>query len=72
MNTINQDKLADVVRIFNNDTDPKATDDLIEIEICGDWNGGEERQAWIDRASPQEIADWLARLYNDDPQWDHR
>ena len=64
MFTIDNGKLQKVVRIFNRDTDPKATDDLVKSEICADWNEGEEHQKWIDSASPAEIADWLASFYN--------
>lgn len=62
--TIEDDKLEKVVRIFNQETDPKATDELIKTEICADWNEGEEHQDWINTATPQEIADWLASFYN--------
>ena len=65
MYTINKEKLAEIVAIFNRETDPKATDDLVETEICADWNEGAEHQAWVDNASPQEIADWLATFYQD-------
>jgi hypothetical protein len=61
--TINREKLEAVTRIFNNETDPKATEELIETEICADWHEGEEHQEWINAASPQEIADWLASFY---------
>jgi len=61
--TISAEKLAKVVKIFNQETDPAATDDLIESEICADWNEGDEHQAWIDSATPQQIADWLAFFY---------
>lgn len=60
---INSEKLSAVVRIFNNETDPKATEELIRNEICADWNEGDEHQLWIDTAEPQEIADWLASFY---------
>ena len=60
---IDAEKLAKVVAIFNRETDPSATDDLIETEICADWNEGSEHQEWIDNASPQVIADWLATFY---------
>ena len=59
---IDSDKLEKVVEIFNRETDPAATDDLIEAEICADWNEGDNHQNWIDSADPQEIADWLASL----------
>ena len=65
MFTIDSEKLAEVVRIFNNETDPQATDELVEAEICADWNEGEDHQEWIDSASAQEIADWLATFYTD-------
>lgn len=61
--TIDGDKLAQVVNIVNRDTDPAATDGVIETEICADWNEGNEHQKWIDSASAQEIADWLASFY---------
>lgn len=61
---INQEKLEKVVKIFNQETDPAATDELIKAEICADWNEGKDHQRWIDNASPQEIADWLASFYN--------
>ena len=64
MFTIDNEKLADVVRIFNNETDPSATEELIESEICADWNEGDAHQTWIDNATAQEIADWLASFYD--------
>lgn len=63
--TIDAEKLAEVVEIFNRETDPAATDELIEAEICADWNEGEAHQAWIDSASAQEIADWLSSFYEE-------
>ena len=60
---IDDDKLAKVVEIFNRETDPAATDELIELEICADWNEGDEHQEWIDTSSAQDIADWLASFY---------
>ena len=63
--TISAEKLSKVVEIFNRETDPAATDDIIETEICSDWNEGSEHQNWIDTATPQEIADWLASFYQD-------
>ena len=64
MYTINQEKLEAVVKIFNNETDPAATEELIKAEILADWNEGDEHQEWLDNATPQEIADWLATFYN--------
>ena len=60
---IDADKLARVTEIVNRDTDPKATEALIESEICADWAEGDEHQAWIDKATPAEIADWIASFY---------
>lgn len=64
MFTISQDKLERVVEVFNNETDPKATEELIKSEILADWNEGDEHQQWLNEATPQEIADWLASFYN--------
>ena len=61
--TIDSDKLAAVTRIVNQDTDPRATEDLIETQICADWNEGAEHQSWIDNAKSAEIADWIASFY---------
>ena len=60
---ISQEKLEAVTRLFNEQTDPQATEDLVETEITADWNEGDEHQQWIDNADPQEIADWLASFY---------
>lgn len=60
---ISKEKLEQVTRIFNSETDPKATSELVEKEICADWNEGEEHQEWINDTEPQEIADWLASFY---------
>jgi hypothetical protein len=62
---IDGDKLAKVTEIFNRDTDPAATEDLVEAEICADWNEGDEHQGWVDNADPSEIADWLATFYKE-------
>ena len=64
MYTIDSEKLDEVIRLFNSQVDPKATDDIIEAEITADWHEGAEHQAWIDSASPQEIVDWLASFYD--------
>lgn len=61
--SIDREKLAEVVRLFNDQVDPKATDDLVEREITADWNEGDEHQEWIDNAPVQEIVDWLASFY---------
>ncbi len=64
MYRIDSEKLAEVTRIMNRETDPKVTEDIVEAEICGtDWSEGAEHQAWIDSAPAQEIADWLASFY---------
>lgn len=61
--TIDDDKLTQVTRIINRDTDPTATEELLKAEICADWNEGEEHQEWLDTAPAEEIADWLASFY---------
>jgi len=63
--SIDADKLAAVTEIVNADTDPAATEALIENEVCGAWNAGDEHQEWIDDADPQDIADWLATFYQE-------
>jgi hypothetical protein len=63
---ITDEKLARVTEIVNRDTDPAATEDLIQTQICYDWNEGAEHQEWIDSATPEEIADWIASFYGDD------
>lgn len=40
MFTIKQEKLEKITRIFNQETDPKATEELVKSEICADWNEG--------------------------------
>lgn len=64
MFTIDNDKLVKVTQIFNSETDETATKEVIEKEICANWNEGEEHQKWIDTAEPSEIADWLTSFYS--------
>lgn len=61
---IDMHKLAEVTRIFNEETGP-ATEDQIEGTICADWPDGESHQAWINSAAPEDLAlaDWLASFY---------
>ena len=61
--TISDEKLDEVTRFFNQETDPAATEELVKAQICADWNEGDEHQNWIDTADPKEIADWLASFY---------
>ena len=61
--TIDEGKLARVVELFNEQVDPRATDDLIRAEVRAAWYEGQEQQEWIDSADPQEIVDWLATFY---------
>jgi hypothetical protein len=63
MFTIDQDKLEEITRIFNKETDPKATEELVKAEICADWHNAEDHQEWINEATPAEIAEWLASFY---------
>jgi hypothetical protein len=60
---IDADKLIRVTDIFNQGKDRPVADAVLEVEICADWNEGAEHQAWIDQATPEEIADWLASFY---------
>ncbi|MCP4567944.1 MAG: hypothetical protein GY841_10230 [FCB group bacterium] len=60
---IDAEKLEQVTDIVNNETDPAATAELVKAEICADWNEGDEHQAWIESATPQEIADWIVSFY---------
>ena len=60
---ISSEKLDAVVKLFNEQVDPKATDELVRSEICADWNEGDEHQEWIDSSDPQEIVSWLASFY---------
>ena len=60
---ISSEKLQKVTQMFNDQVDPQATEELVESEICADWNEGSEHQAWIDSASEQEIVNWLAAFY---------
>ena len=62
--TIEQEKLEAVVRRFNDEVDPKATEELVRTELLADWNEGEEHQDWLDNADVAEIVDWLASFYN--------
>ena len=62
--TIEQEKLEEVTRIFNQQVDEQPTEEVIEATICGDWNEGKEHQQWIQDALVQEIVDWLASFYN--------
>lgn len=60
---IDSDKLEKITELFNEQVDPKATEQLVEAEICADWHEGQEHQDWIVTASVQEIVDWLASFY---------
>jgi len=61
--TIDDEKLAEVVRIFQAETDEGATQQALHDSICYDWPEAEEHQAWLDVADAQEIADWLAAFH---------
>lgn len=60
MYTIEQNKLEAITAIINNTIDPAVTEETIEEHITADWHEGDEHQAWIDSASAEEIADWVA------------
>lgn len=69
---IDSEKLAEVTRMFNQEVDPRATEELVEIEVCSEsWEnvdpGGEYgHQHWLNTASVEEIVDWLASFYSAD------
>ena len=58
--TISNEKLEEVVRIFNNEVTGYTTAASIQADICADWHEGEEHQVWINNATALEISDWLA------------
>lgn len=60
---IDDEKLAEVACIFNDGRVMKVTADAIKDIICDDWPQGQEHQDWIDKASAEEIADWLNAFY---------
>jgi len=62
MFTIDSEKLDEVIRIYNAETDPAASDDVIESTVLADWHEGDEHQDWLNDASAKEIADWLAAM----------
>lgn len=64
MFTIKSSKLNQVVKIFKNETDENATKEQIESNILADWHEGNEHQEWLNTASAQEIADWLASFHS--------
>ena len=65
MYRIDSEKLAEVTRIMNQETDPAVTEEIVEIHVCGEWREGDEHQAWLDNASARDIAAWLSSFYGD-------
>ncbi len=61
---LDSEKLDEVTRLFNQQVDPRATEELVKAEICADWNEGDEHQEWITSSTAQEIVDWLASFYS--------
>jgi len=59
-----QDKLENVIRKFNNDVDPSADDETIKAELLADWYNADEHQEWLNDADVDDIVDWLASYYN--------
>ena len=57
---IDSEKLQQVIDIYTDQYEPKATDEDIEGYILADWHEGDEHQAWLDTADAAEIADWMA------------
>lgn len=64
--TIDENRLAQIVELFNNDVDPAATSDAVKAELLADWHNGQEHQEWLDTAEIQEIVNWLAAFYGEE------
>ena len=64
MYTIDGDKLADAIRLYNETTGDPATDEMVRDTILlYDWNcDPDEHQQWLNTATAQEISDWLAQM----------
>jgi hypothetical protein len=57
---IDSDKLQQVIDIYTDEYEPKASNEDIEGFILADWPEGQEHQDWLDTADTREIADWIA------------
>ena len=57
--TIDSDKLDAVVKMFNEEVDPKVTGCMIRSEILADWNDP-QHQDWLDTASEAWRVNWPA------------
>jgi hypothetical protein len=62
MFTIDNEKLEEVTRILNRDTDPEVTEETVKAEICGEWHD-DWHQTEIDSMTAAEIAKVLASFY---------
>ena len=48
MYRMDSEKLAEVTRILNQETDPAVTEEIVEAHVCGEWREGEDHQDWLD------------------------
>ena len=56
---IDQEKLAKVTEIINDEVQPDATESDVSAFVLADWEEGQEHQDWLDDAAAEEIADWV-------------
>lgn len=62
---IDQTKLEEVTKVINNESQPNATEEIVQIAICEGWDNEEEHQNWLNNADAQEITEWLqATVWN--------
>lgn len=59
MYTIDRNKLEAVTAVINATVDPAVTEETLAAHICADWHEA-DHQSWIDSASADEIAQWVA------------
>lgn len=62
--TITDEKLDEITAIFRRETDPAATEATVKSAILADWPEGQDHQEWIDSATAQQIADWIATFHD--------
>lgn len=61
--TINNDKLNEVVTIFNTENTVQIDAGEAQGHLLYDWDEGMEHQEWMDEAPAAQIADWLVQFY---------
>ena len=59
------EKVNEITRILNTDTDPAATEEMVKSHLSNGQEKGSKQQKWLDSATPAEIAEWIAKeVYN--------